>query len=114
MIPSSDMTVELWEESRWMYGLVENENLTWFVVRSEVNQEKWFLIDEYIKLTHVIVFISPDGTRVRIEDKRVGAPMPNIVNVAEYNFGTNAFRAVAEESVYGKEGWVVLQEKTIR
>lgn len=109
-IPNSTDTVELWEKPSWNFGLTEYE--TWFVIRSSTGKDDWHLIDpQYIQFRKVAVYISSDYSKIRVETTGISTPYHMI---AEYDLSNKAFRAVSELSVKGKEGWVLLKEKSVR
>jgi len=104
-IPGSYYAVELWEKPYWCFGF-GYEYETWFVVRSPVERERWYLIGaEYITLRDVVLLLSSDHSRIRIE---TDGESERSHMIAEYDFRQGEFRAESEPTVRNTEGWAVL------
>lgn len=109
-VPRSHYVIELWEKPYWRLGL-GCEYQTWLVVRSAHEKERWYLIDaQYITFRDVIVLISSDHNRIRVETNGGGGASHMI---AEYNLVHKEFRAASEPTVRNTQGWAVLSEARI-
>jgi hypothetical protein len=85
---------------------------TWFVVRSARGEGRWYLIDDqYITLRDVIVLVSSDHNRIRVEtDGEAGG----LHMIAEYDIARNEFRAASEPTVQHTRGWAVFCQVRVR
>jgi len=110
-VPDSGYVVELWEEPYWHFGF-GYEFETWLVARPPGGGERWHVIDpQYITFRHVVVLLSADPCKVRVETSgRTDATHM----IAEYDVCTEEFRAESEPTVRGTEGWTVLAEEYVR
>ena len=104
-VPQSQYVIELWERPYWYFGF-GHEYETWLVVQSPTGEQSWYLIDaEYITLRDVLVLVSSDYQRIRIE---TNGRLTDFHMIAEYDFRQRNFRAASEQTVRNTEGWAVL------
>lgn len=109
-VPASGYVVELWEKpDRFSFGY---EFETWLVARPPGGGERWHVIDaQYITFRHVVLLLSPDRCKVRVETSgRTDATHM----IAEYDLCTEDFRAASEPTVRDAEGWTVLADEHVR
>ena len=110
-VPGSGYVIELWEEP-YCYFDFTYEFETWLVAKPPGGGERWHVIDpQYITFRHVVVLLSPDRCKVRVETSgRTDATHM----IAEYDVCTEEFRAESVPTVRDAEGWTVLADEHVR
>jgi hypothetical protein len=110
-IPQSGHVLELWEKPYWCFGF-GHEYETWLVVQFPSGERRWNLIDtKYVTLREVLVLISSDRQRIRVETTGRGTDFHMI---AEYDLKRRRFRAASQQTVRNTEGWAVLATARVR